>query len=277
MVRPQEARQRADAVMELHEAGDLEEAVEEVESLLAVLQDGHDLDDPVLRESLFTARFERAVLLTELGDLDAAAEAYAVAASTPADLDDPDQRHEIALALLNRGICLDAVGEHETAVAVYADLVARFQDADDPVTVDQVVRARVNHAAALLALERTEEASASAAAITTELDPTDVVTAEQHVMALRLQAAALQAGGDVDGAIEVLLRRGEATLEDPPVRAQVAAAAQEHAQLLVELGQVGDAIAVLDDALEDADLEIDPEVTDVLDGLRADRWRLAAH
>lgn len=277
MVSPQQARQRTDAVMELHEAGDLEEAVEEVESLLAVLEDGHDLDDPVLRESLFTARFERAVLLTELGDLDAAAEAYAVAASTPADLDDPDQRHEIALALLNRGICLDTVGEHETAVAVYADLVARFQNADDPVTVDQVVRARVNHAAALLALERTEEASAAAATITTELDPTDVVTAEQHVMALRLQAAALHAAGDVDGAIEVLLRRGEATLEDPPARAQVAAAAQEHAQLLVELEQVGDAIAVLDDALEDADLEIDPEVTDVLDGLRTDRWRLAAH
>ncbi len=276
MVSPQEARQRTDAVMELHEAGDLGEAVEEVESLLSVLQDGHDLDDPVLRESLFTARFERAVLLTELGDLDAAAAAYAVAATTPADLDDPDQRHEIALALLNRGICLDAVGDHETAVAVYADLVARFGDADDPVTVDQVVRARVNLAAALLALERTEEASASAAAITTELDPTDVVTAEQHVMALRLQAAALQAAGDVDSAIEVLRRRGEATLEDPSTRAQVAAAAQEHAQLLAELGQVEDASAVLDDALEDAELEIDPEVTDVLDGLRADRQRLAA-
>lgn len=276
MVSPQEARQRTDAVMELHEAGDLEEAVEEVESLLAVLSHGHDLDDPVLRESLFTARFERAVLLTELGDLDAAAEAYAVAATTPADLDDPDQRHEIALALLNRGICLDTVGDHETAVAVYADLVARFQDADDPVTLDQVVRARVNHAAALLALERTEEASTSAAAISTELDPTDVVTAEQHVMALRLQAAALRAAGDVDGAIEVLLRRGEATLEDPAARAQVAAAAQEHAQLLVELGQVPDAVTVLDEALEDADLEVDPEVTDVLDALRADRWRLAS-
>ncbi|MFO7960271.1 MAG: hypothetical protein R6U94_04930 [Nitriliruptoraceae bacterium] len=275
MVSPQEARQRTDAVMELHEAGDLEEAVEEVESLLAVLQDDHDLDDPVLRESLFTARFERAVLLTELGDLDAAAQAYAVAATTPADLDDPDQRHEVALALLNRGICLDTVGDHATAVTVYADLVARFHDADDPVTVDQVVRARVNHAAALLALERTEEALASAAEISAELDPTDVVTAEQHVMALRLQAASLQAAGDLDGAVEVLRLRGEVTLEDPPARAQVAAAAQEHAQLLVELDRVEEAIVILDAALADAELEIDPEVTDVLQGLRADRWRLA--
>lgn len=276
MVSPQEARQRTDAVMELHEAGELEEAVEEVESLLAVLQDEHDLDDPVLRESLFTARFERAVLLTELGDLDAAAQAYAVAATTPADLDDPDQRHEIALALLNRGICLDTVGDHATAVTVYADLVARFHDADDPVTVDQVVRARVNQAAALLALERGEEALASAAQISAELDPTDVVTAEQHVMALRLQAAALQAAGDLDAAVEVLRQRGEVTLEDPPARAQVAAAAQEHAQLLVELDRVAEALVVLDAALEDAELEIDPEVTDVLDGLRSDRWRLAA-
>lgn len=273
---PQEARQRTDAVMELHEAGELEEAVEEVESLLAVLQDEHDLDDPVLRESLFTSRFERAVLLTELGDLDAAAQAYAVAATTPADLDDPDQRHEIALALLNRGICLDTVGDHATAVTVYADLVARFHDADDPVTVDQVVRARVNQAAALLALERGEEALASAAQISAELDPTDVVTAEQHVMALRLQAAALQAAGDLDAAVEVLRQRGEVTLEDPPARAQVAAAAQEHAQLLVELDRVAEALVVLDAALEDAELEIDPEVTDVLDGLRSDRWRLAA-
>ncbi|MFO7777594.1 MAG: hypothetical protein R6V28_04500 [Nitriliruptoraceae bacterium] len=276
MVSPQEARQRTDAVMELHEAGELEEAVEEVESLLAVLQDEHDLDDPVLRESLFTSRFERAVLLTELGDLDAAAQAYAVAATTPADLDDPDQRHEIALALLNRGICLDTVGDHATAVTVYADLVARFHDADDPVTVDQVVRARVNQAAALLALERGEEALASAAQISAELDPTDVVTAEQHVMALRLQAAALQAAGDLDAAVEVLRQRGEVTLEDPPARAQVAAAAQEHAQLLVELDRVAEALVVLDAALEDAELEIDPEVTDVLDGLRSDRWRLAA-
>lgn len=275
MVSPQQARQRTDAVMELHEAGELEEAIEEVEDLLAALAEVEDLDDPVLRESLFTARFERAVLLTELGDLDAAAEAYATAATTPADLDDPDQRHEIALALLNRGICLDTVGDHDTAVGVYADLVARFQEADDPVTVDQVVRARVNHAAALLALERTAEASTAAAAISDELDPTDVVTAAQHVMALRLQAAALRAAGDLDAAIEVLLRRGEATMEDPSTRAQVASAAQEHAQLLAELEQTTDAVEVLDDALEDAELEVDPEVTDVLDGLRADRWRLA--
>ncbi len=277
MVSPQQARQRTDAVMELHEAGELDEAVEEVESLLAVLRDEPDLDDPVLRESLFTARFERAVLLTELGDLDAAAQAYAVAATTPADLDDPDQRHEIALALLNRGICLDTIGDHARAVTVYEDLATRFRNADDPVTVDQVMRARVNHAAALLALERTEEALASATEVTAELDPTDVVTAEQHAMALRLQAAALRAAGDPDGAVEVLLRRREVTLEDPPARAQVAAAAQEHAQLLVELDRVDEALVVMDAALEDAELEIDPEVTDVLDGLRADRWRLAAH
>ena len=261
--------------MELHEAGELEEAIEEVGSLLAALAEEDDLSDPVLRESLFTARFERAVLLTELGDIDAAAEAYAVAATTPADPDDPDQRHEIALALLNQGICLDTVEDHASAVAVYADLTERFQDADDPVTADQVARARVNHAAALLALERADEASALAAAIASELDPTDVLAAEQHVMALRLQAAALRAAGDVDGAIEVLLRRSEATQEDPPARAQTAAAALEHAELLAALGQVDDALAVLDEALEDEDLEIDPEVTDVLDDLRAERGRLA--
>ncbi|TVP67312.1 MAG: hypothetical protein EA340_10615 [Nitriliruptor sp.] len=274
-MKPQEARRRTDAVMELHEAGELADAIAEVESLLAALAEVADLTDPVLRESLFTARFERAVLLTELGDLDAAAEAYALAATTPADLEDPDQRHEIALALLNRGICLDTVGDHATAVAVYAELTERFQDAEDPVTADQVARARVNHAAALLALERTGEASALAAAIAAELDPTDVLSAEQHVMALRLHAAALRQTGDLDGAVEVLQRRSRATQEDPPARAQVAAAAQEHAELLAELGEVGVALEVLDEVLADADLEVDPEVTDVLDELRADRRRLA--
>ena len=261
--------------MELHEAGELDEAVAEVESLLAALAEVEDLTDEVLRESLFTARFERAVLLTELGSLAAAAEAYALAAATPADLDDPDHRHEIALALLNRGICLDAIGDHLGAVAVYGELTERFQDADDPVTADQVSRARVNHAAALLQLERTVEASRLAAAIAAELDPADVLTAEQHVMALRLHAAALRATGDVDAAIEVLLRRSRATQEDPPARAQVAAAAQEHAELLAELGEVDIALEVLDEVLADADLEIDPEVTDVLEDLRADRRRLA--
>jgi len=261
--------------MELHEAGELDAALEEVRDLLEVLSDGHDLTDPVLRESLYAARFEHAVLLTELGDLDAAAEAYALAARTPADLDDPDQRHEIALALLNRGICLDAVGDHAAALAVYADLTARFADADDPVTADQVARARVNHAAALLALGRAEEAEVAAARVRDTLDPENVLTSEQHVMAARLRAQALLELGQEEEALGELFRLHAVSREDPATRAQLAAAAQERAQLLADTSRIDDAIEVLDDALADAEVELDPEVSEVLGELRETRRLLA--
>ena len=275
MVSPQQARARTDAAMELHEAGELVAALEEIRDLLTVLSDGHDLTDPVLRESLFAARFEHAVLLTELGDLDAAAEAYALAARTPADLDDPDQRHEIALALLNRGICLDAVGEHAAAVAAYADLIARFADADDPVTADQVARARVNHAAALLALGRAAEAEIAAARVRDILDPENVLTSEQHVMAARLRAQALLELEQEEEALGELFRVHGVSREDPATRAQLAAAAQERAQLLADTSRIDDAIEVLDDALADAEVEPDPEVSEVLGELRETRRQLA--
>ncbi len=275
MVSPQQARARADAVMELHEAGELDAALEEVRALLEQLSEGHDLADPVLRESLYAARFEHAVLLTELGDLDAAAEAYAVAARTPADLDDPDQRHEIALARLNQGICLDAVGDHAAALEVYTDLTARFAEADDPVTADQVARARVNHAAALLALDRAEEAADQAASIRDSLDPGDVLSSEQHVMAARLRAQALLQLDAVEDALDELARLEVVSREDPATRAQLAAAAHEHAELLADTGRLSDALEVLDAALSDADAELDPEVSEVFGELRETRRRLS--
>lgn len=271
---PQQARARADAVMELHEGGELEEAVGEVRALLAALE-GVDLEDPVLRESLFAARFEHAVLLTELGDLDAAAEAYALAACTPADLDDPDQRHEVALAALNQGICLDALGDHEDAVRVYADLIARFRDADDPVTADQVARAQVNHAAALLASGRPAEAATFAAEVRATLDGADVLSSEQHVMAARVEATARRALGDEEDALAVLEGLRNVTREDDATRLQLAAAAQEAATLLQEHASVGAAIEVLDAALVGRDEETDPEVAELLAELALLRRRLA--
>lgn len=275
MVSPQQARARADAIMELHEAGDVDAAMEEVQRLLSELDEGQARTDPVLRESLYAARFEHAVLLTELGDLDAATEAYALAARTPADLDDPDQRHEIALARLNQGICLDAMGDHAGSIEVYADLVSTFSDADDPVTADQVARARVNQAAALLASDRADEASVRAAGIRAELDPQDILSSEQHVMAARLQAQALLDLDAVEEALGVLADLGEVTREDPATRAQLAAAAQERAQVLADTARMADAIEVLDTALAGEDAELDPEVDEVLGELRATRRRLA--
>ncbi len=272
---PQEARARADAVMELHESGAADEAFVEVERLLTDLATGHDLGDPVLRESLFTARFERAVLLTEREDLDAAADAYALAAQTPADLDDPDQRHEIALAALNHGICLDGLGDHAGAAAVYAAIVERLGEADDPVTADQVARARVNHAAALLALDRVEEAAAAAEAVIDALDPGDVLDAEQHAMALRIRAEALTTAGRREEAIATLARASRVTREDAGARVQRAAAAREQGLALVGLGRTSEAIEVFDAALTGADTEQDPEVHDVLEDIRVERERLA--
>jgi len=270
---PQHARARADAVMELHEDGNLEEALVEVRGLLGDL-DGADLSDPVLRESLFTARFEHAVLLTELGDLAAAQAAYGLAARTPADLDDPDQRHEVALAALNQGICLDALGDHAAAVGVYADLADRFRDADDPVTADQIARARVNHAAALLADDQPAEAAALASEVRATLEPHDVLSSEQHVMAARVEATALRTLGRLGEALEVLDGLTGVTREDDATRLQLVAAAEEASELLVEEERVADALAVLDAALARQHEERDLEVAALLAQLAEVRARL---
>ncbi|MFP4311561.1 MAG: hypothetical protein ACLFS9_06205 [Nitriliruptoraceae bacterium] len=272
---PQQARARADAVMERHEAGELEGALAEVRALLADLE-LVDVTDEVLRESLFTARFEHAVLLTELGDLQAAADAYGVAARTPSDLDDPDQRHELALAALNQGICLDALGERDAAVTVYAGLVARFGDADDPVTVDQVVRARVNHAAALLAAQRPSEAAAVAREIRTSLAPDDVLSSEQHVMAARIEAAALCALGRDAEAVAVLTDLDGVTREDEATWLQLIAAAQEACEVLLEQDRRAEAAALLDQVLDADEPDPSPEVTAALEELTALRARLGA-
>jgi tetratricopeptide (TPR) repeat protein len=257
-------RERADQVLELHEQGRLDQALD---AAVALAHDASEADTahPVVRESLFAARFERALLLTELGDLPAAALAYADAATTPADLDDADQRHEIAMALLNRAICLDAVGDHDAAIEVYDDLVTRFRESDDPVTADQVVRARVNRAAALLALDRIGEALTAADVLVRQLDPGDALEAEQLAMTVRLQAAALRAMDRDAEAAEALAGVERCTAEDPAARSQVAAAHRERANILVALGRAPEALATLDAVIARFRGERDPMVVEVID------------
>jgi tetratricopeptide (TPR) repeat protein len=267
---PQQLRARADAVLELHEEGDLEAALAACERLLEDVTP-EDAHDPVLRETLFTARFERALLLTELGELAAAADAYASAAATPADRDDPDQRHEVAMALLNRGICLDAVGEHRGALAAYDELVGDLGHADDPVTRDQVIRARVNRASALLAIDELHEALTVADGLIAELDPAEALEAEQLAMTVRLRAAALRALDRRDEAAASLADVERCTDEDPAARSQVAAAQRERAEVLAELGRSEEAISILEAAVERFSDDPDPVVVEVLiDLLRAE-------
>jgi tetratricopeptide (TPR) repeat protein len=257
-------------VLELHDAGELEAALAACVALLDDAAAG-DVTDPVVRESLFAARFERALLLTELGDLAAAAEAYEVAARSPADLDDPDQRHEVAMALLNRGVCLDAVGDHRGALSAYDELVGSFGEADDPVTRDQVVRARVNRASALLAVDLPNEAMTVADGLIAELDPSEALEAEQLAMTVRLRAAALRALDRSDEAAASLADIDRCTDEDPAARSQVAAAQRERAEMLAELGRSDEAIAILEAAVERFTDDPDPVVVEVLiDLLRAE-------
>jgi tetratricopeptide (TPR) repeat protein len=268
---PRVLRERADHVLELHDQGRLEEALEAAESLASDAAQG-DVEHPVVRESLFAARFERALLLTELGDLTAAACAYADAAGTPADLEDADQRHEVAMALLNRAICLDAVGDRPAAIEVYDELVSRFRDADDPVTADQVVRGRVNRVAALLAVDRVGEALTAADVLVGQLDPADALDAEQLAMTVRLRAAALRVMDRDAEAADALTQVEGCTDEDPAARSQVAAAHRERATILIALGREGEAVATLDAVLARFHGEQDPGVTAVIEevlGVRA--------
>jgi tetratricopeptide (TPR) repeat protein len=267
---PQRLRARADAVLELHDASDLEGALEACDALLEDAL-AADPDDPVVRETLFAARFERALLLTELGELVEAADAYALAATSPADLADPDQRHEVAMALLNRGICLDAVGDHRGALGAYDELIGAFGDADDPVTKDQVVRARVNRASALLAADDLHEALTVADGLIAELDPSESLEAEQLAMTVRLRAAVLRALDRRDEAADSLAEVDRCTDEDPAARSQVAAAQRERAEVLAELGRSEEAIDILEAAVARFTDDPDPVVVEVLiDLLRAE-------
>lgn len=268
MIDPQALRAQADRILELHETGRLEEALDACGALLADVA-ADDLGHDVVRESVFTARFERGVLLTELGELAAAAEAYADAAATPTDLADPDQRHELAMALLNQGICLDGLDDHEGALRVYDQLVVRLGDADDPVTADQVVRGRVNRAAALLALGRAPEALTVAEALSDELDPSDLLEAEQRGMAARLRAAALRELGRADDAVTALEDVERCSDEETGARCQVAAAAVERARALCDLDRHGEAIDVLDRVVGRYEGDADPGVAEVVEDLLA--------
>lgn len=262
---PQALRAAADAILELHESGHLDEALVACDRLL---QRTTDLDDVVVRQSAFTAWFERGALLAELGEFDQAARTHLEAADVlPFDRDDPDQAHELALLLLNAGTCLDALGGSEAAVGIYDRLVRELGDATDPVTSELVVRGRVNRLVALLDLGRLEETLAGAAGLATELDPEDPVAAEQLGMALRIRAAALRALDRPEEAAvaladaEVLVAAGGGG-----ARSQGAAAQGERAELLAQLGRVDEAIALLDATVDR--LADDPEAATVVHDLR---------
>ncbi len=277
---PQALRASADRVLALHDDGRLEDALAACEQLLTdlagVLDAAPDADrllasDPVIRETLFAARFERALLLTELGELEEATPAYRLAAATPADLDDPDQRHEVAMALLNAGVCADACGDPAAALDAYDELAATFGDATDPVTRDQVVRGRVNRAATLLAVDRPHEALVVADALVAELDPMDALQAEQLAMTARLRSAALRELDRLADAVDTLAIVDGLNDDQPGARCQVAAAQRERAELLAGLGRADEAMAVLDRALARFAGEPDPGVVEVLDDLRCAR------
>ncbi len=223
-------RATADRLIELHEEGDLD-AVLHLADELAEEAGAHLDEDEVARESLFVARFQRAMALTERQELDAAAEAYGEAAATPTDPDDPDQRHEVAMALLHRGMCLDAIGETGRARDAYAEVVARFGDADDPVTRDQVVRARVNQAAGQLADGEVEAALTAADDLRAALDPAAPLDGEQWLLASRIRAAALRALGRPDEAVATLQQAVALEADDPAVVEQREQAAADLAEL----------------------------------------------
>jgi tetratricopeptide (TPR) repeat protein len=266
--RPNDARDlraAADAVLELHESGRLEDALVACDELIARAD---DLGDEVVRESAFAAHFERGALLAELGDFAAAARAHLEAAEVlPFDRADPDQAHELALLLLNAGTSLDAAGDPERALSTYDRLCDELGEAADPVTSELVVRGRVNRAVSLLGLERLEDALAGAGALAGQLDSDDPVHAEQLGMAQRVRAAALRGLGRAEEAV-VALAQAEtlAAVSVGGARSQAAAAQGERAELLVELGRADEAIEVLDATVER--LSDDPEVAPVVDDLR---------
>lgn len=187
MSAPQELRAAVDRGFELHHAGAMDEALALYAELLA---GAPGADDPVTVESLFAAAFDRAVILAEMGELEPAAEGFAVAATHP-DPHDRDQRHEVAMARLNQGIALAMAGRPADAAEVYAGVVDTFVGADDGPTREQVARAWVNLGAAHLAMDDPEAAAATAEELLEHLeDADDAWVDEQRAHARELIAAA---------------------------------------------------------------------------------------
>ena len=213
----------------------------------------------------FLASFERAQVLAEHGDLTEAADAYAAAVEMAPS--DPDVAHRVATALLHRGICLEAVGDHAAAIEGYDDLVARFGGDDDPVIRDLALRARVNRAAAVLSTGRPGDAIGATDDLLVELDPTDALEAEQFATTARVRAAALRALDRTEDAAAALEAVERCADEDPAARSQVAAARRERAEILIDLGRIEQAIALLDRAVERLRADPDPLVADALVGL----------
>ncbi len=271
---PAGLRVRADEVLGLHEDGHLDQALEAAEQLEADAAVG-DLSDEIVRESLFAARFQRAMVLIEFGELDRAAEAYGRAATVPTDPDDPDQRHEVAMALLNRGVCLDAIGDPHAALTTYDELIERFGVADDPVTADQVVRARTNRAATLRVLGRPEDAIAAVRELAAELDDAAPLDAEQLVVGRRIHAAAAKDLGRLEEALTAVEGLPGGGLDDPGVAFQRAAADHDRAELLLDLGRPDDGRRVLDELSGSLD-RADPEQADLAVEVEATRRRLPA-
>ena len=224
----QHLRVAADRLIELHEEGDLDAALALADELAS---EAEASDDEVARESLFVARFERAMVLIERDEYAAAAEAFGSAAETPTDPDDPDQRHEVAMALLHRGMCLDTVGDTEAAIEAYDQVVRRFGAADDLVTRDQVLRAQVNRAASRLAGGAAATAADEAGVLRADLDPSAPLGAEQWLLASRIHAAALQELGRHDDARAVLIEALAVDLDDPAVIEQRELAEQDLREL----------------------------------------------
>ncbi len=271
---PAALRARADEVLELHDAGHLDQALQAAEQLEADAAAG-DLSDEIVRESLFAARFQRAMVLIDFGELDRAAEAYGRAAAVPADPEDPDQLHEIAMALLNRGVCLDAIGDPQAALATYDELIERFGGADDPVTADQVVRARTNRAATLRVLSRPEDAIAAVRDLAAQLDDAAPLDVEQLVVGRRIHAASAKDLGRLEEALTAVEGLPGGGFDDPGVAFQRAAADHDRAELLLDLDRPDEARRVLDELSTSLD-RADPEEADLAAEVEATRRRLPA-
>lgn len=227
-------REAADRIIALHEEGEVEAALEladEVVMAASVAQERRS-DDPIVRESLFVARFERALLLAQSERYVEAAGAFAQAADTPIDPEDPDQRHEVAMALLHQGMCHDQAGQVNEAIEAYEAVIDRFALAGDAVTRDQVARARANRAAALLTRGDLEAAAQAAHELRQHLDPSARLDAEQWVLAARIEAAALSRAGAVEQARDCLQDTRQVTSDAPEVLEQRELAEAELTELV---------------------------------------------
>jgi tetratricopeptide (TPR) repeat protein len=151
----QEIQILEDRVAEAFKKGNFESAINQLDILLSRLGNN---DDPVLRETIAGALFNKGHTLESLNRHEEAITLYDNITRCFGEADDPTSQESVAHALIHKGVNLGRLKREEEAIVAYDELIRRFGEADDSTLYTYVGNALFNKGGTLHGLGRMEEA-----------------------------------------------------------------------------------------------------------------------